>query len=114
MILPPFRSQSFWFEERSGDRRIICCDNAKTPTEISTTLGTLGRWYILTVNITFISNLTKCRKHLLNFLNVYGIESKVITMLNSTDPKLGMLWQGPGFFLSNPFTGKVLALLFAR
>lgn len=98
MILPPFRSQSFWFEERSGDRGIICCDNAKTPTKISTTLGTLGRWYILTVNITFISNLTKCRKHLLYFLNVYGIQSQVITMLNSTDHKVRYVMAGPWVF----------------
>lgn len=100
MILPPFRSHSFWFEERSGDRRKICCDTAKSPTEISTILGTLEIQCIHTLNITFISNLIKYRKYLLYFLNIYSIESQVIIMLNRTEQKVTYVMAGPCFFLS--------------
>ena len=107
MILPPFRSHSFWFEERSGDRRIICCNTAKSPTEIRTILGTLGIQCTHTVNIAFISNLIKYRKYLLYFLGVCSSESQVITMLNNTEQKVRYVMSGPwGFFSVIPLVAK--------
>lgn len=78
-------------------------------------LATLGIQCTHNVNIGFISNLIKYRKYLLYFLHVSSIESWVIIMLNSTDQKVRYIMAGPcAFFLSNPFSHKVLELLFAR